>query len=101
MNISRSTIASAAALGAWVLPLVAVAQPAGTEVALAEVLYQKGRQLMTEGKFAEACPKFGESYRLDAATGTLLNLASCHEAEHKLATAWLEFTEAVAAAKRD
>jgi hypothetical protein len=70
-------------------------------VALAEMLYRQGRQLMADGKVSEACPKFAESYRLDAATGTLLNLAACHEAEHKLATAWLEYSEAVALARRD
>jgi hypothetical protein len=81
--------------------VVAAAQPQGAEVTLAEVLYQKGRQLMADGNYAEACPKFAESYRLDAATGTLLNLASCHESEKKVATAWAEFTEAAASARRD
>ena len=71
------------------------------EGALAEVLYREGRKLMAMGKVAEACPKFAESYRLDAATGTLLNLASCHENERKLATAWFEFSGAVALARRD
>jgi hypothetical protein len=79
----------------------AAAQSPGAEVALAEMLYRQGRQLMAEGKTSEACPKFAESYRLDAATGTLLNLAACHEAEKKLATAWLEYTEAITLARRD
>jgi hypothetical protein len=101
MQVGRGVVAKLAALGVLMTPLSAIAQQAGAEVALAEVLYQKGRQLMAEGKYAEACPKFAESYRLDAATGTLLNLASCHEGERRLATAWLEFTEALASAKRD
>ena len=86
---------------AWLVPRVAPAQSQGAEVALAETLYRQGRQLMADGKVSEACPKFAESYRLDAATGTLLNLAACHEAERKFATAWLEYSEAVTLARRD
>src|SRR5258708_3181546 len=82
-------------------PRVARGQEPASEGALAEMLYRQGRALIGEGKVSEACPKFAESYRLDAATGTLLNLALCHEIEGKLATAWLEFSRAVALARRD
>jgi tetratricopeptide (TPR) repeat protein len=77
-----------------------LAQP-DTKTVLAEALYQQARALMDAGQLDEACPKFAESYRLDPATGTLLNLAACHERQGRLATAWLEFTDAVAAARRD
>jgi tetratricopeptide (TPR) repeat protein len=80
---------------------VARAQEPNAEDALAEALYRQGRALLAEGKVAEACPKFAESYRLDAATGTLLNLAACHESEGKFAAAWVEFSRAAALARRD
>jgi hypothetical protein len=83
------------------LPSVGRAQDGTAERALAEMLYRQGRALLVEGKASEACLKFAESYRLDPATGTLLNLASCHETERKYATAWLEFSRAVAFARRD
>ncbi|HEX9295589.1 MAG TPA: hypothetical protein VF881_07135 [Polyangiaceae bacterium] len=72
-----------------------------TDRALAQSLFDQARHLMTAGKTPEACPKFAESYRLDPAGGTLLNLAVCHETEGKTATAWSEFKDAKSLARRD
>jgi hypothetical protein len=98
MNRWYLRIAVACLAGA--VPRIGSAQ-SDTEVALAETLYQQGRQLLAQGKMSEACPKFAESHRLAPATGALLNLAFCHEAEQKLATAWLEYSEGMARARRD
>jgi hypothetical protein len=55
---------------------------------------------MQAGKVADACRKFGESYRLDHAAGALLNLALCHEKEGKIASAWAEYKQSVIEARR-
>jgi hypothetical protein len=68
---------------------------------MARTLFDEGRDLMAARKPSEACPKFAASMRLDPKGGTLLNLAVCHEAEGKTATAWLEFKEALVWARRD
>jgi hypothetical protein len=59
-------------------------------------MFREGRELMEANKVSEACGKFAESYRLDRALGTLINLALCHEKEGKTASAWAEFNEAAA-----
>jgi hypothetical protein len=81
-------------------PALAVAQTE-TRAAVADALYRQARDLMAAGKYDEACPKFAQSQQLDPATGTLLNLAACHEKQGKLTTAWLEYSDAIVAARRD
>jgi hypothetical protein len=87
---------------------VALAQTSGTAPppsdadtrAVAEMLFFTARGLMEAGRFAQACQKFTESYRLDPAAGTLLNLAVCHEKDGRIASAWGEFRQAVAEARK-
>jgi hypothetical protein len=64
------------------------------DVAAAQALFDQGKKLMAANKFAEACPKLEESYRLDPALGTVLNLANCYESQGRLASAWSRFIEA-------
>lgn len=69
--------------------------------ATAQALFDQGRKLMAQEKWAEACPKLEESQRLDPAGGTLLHLALCREHEGRVATAWALYQDALAQAKRD
>jgi hypothetical protein len=67
------------------------AQPA---TAQAVVLFDRGKQLMREGKLDDACVAFESSQKLAPAVSTLLNLANCRERSQQIATAWGLFREA-------
>lgn len=56
---------------------------------------------MERGDVSAACRRFEESERLDPLPGTQLNMAVCHEKEGRTATAWVEFRDAEALARRD
>lgn len=76
-------------------PLAMMSEPKprtnSADVAAAEALFQEARRLTAEGRYAEACPKFEESNRLDPALGTLLYLADCYEEMGRTASAWATF----------
>lgn len=86
--------------------LVALAAPAvaraedASRASSAEALFEQGRKLASEGRWAEACPKLAASQEADPGAGTLLNLGNCYEQNHQPASAWATFKEAASMAKQ-
>ena len=75
----------------------ASAQPSGEQVA--EKLFNDAIALVSAGKYAEACPKFEESQKLDPALGTQFDLADCYEHTGRKGSARRLFIEVADAAR--
>jgi len=75
-------------------------QPGSASIAAAEQLFNEARTLFDKGDHASACPRFEASYKLDAALGTLLNIATCYEKLGRLASAWGRYREVIALATK-
>ena len=89
-------VLSLAAVHGAVLPRAALAQQG--DKATAEALFNEGKRLMADKRYADACPKFAASHQLDPGVGALLNLAVCYEANGQTASAWATYKDAVSMA---
>ncbi len=96
---SRSALRVCAVATLLLAPARASAESAADQ-AKAEALFGEGRRLLAASRFAEACPKFVESQRLDPAIGTQLNLGDCYEKTGRTASAWAVFRDAAAEAQK-
>jgi hypothetical protein len=93
------------ALGAFIVVAIVAGHAhaqsqSGSSSALAEQLFNQGRDLVKANQWADACPKFEASLRYDPVLGTRLNLATCYEHIGKLASAWGLYRESIELANK-
>ncbi len=75
------------------------AAPATADAKTADKAFRRGKKLLAQKKYDEACAAFEESFREDPAIGAQLNVARCYEEWGKLATAYDAYQEAHKLAK--
>jgi len=104
---ARSSVAPAwvacillcAASAAWMLLSSSRAEADTSSAdAAATALFDEGRKLMAQHRYADACPKLADSQRLAPSGGTLINLAECYEHTGQTASAWVAWKDAAARA---
>lgn len=82
------------------IALVVVVLVAGSVLAHAQPkpegtrLFEEGRELAKDGKYAEACDRFSKSFEIERAPGTALNYGDCLEKLGKLRASWELFETA-------
>lgn len=74
-------------------------EQAPAAVSQADLLFQEGKRLLEENKFADACEKLAQSDAIDPAIGTLGLLAACHEQQGRTATAYREYLQTASRAE--
>lgn len=92
-RVTRRWIPGAALALLVLAPGAARAQSEAEQKAAAQALFDEARKLTADSKYADACPKLAESYRLDPTMGTKFYLAECYEHVGKLASAWSYYLE--------
>ena len=99
LTASASRARSRGLFASIVFMTSAVCMPASAgDLPAAVMLFNEARRLAASGRYAEACPKFEESQRLDPGIGTQFNLADCFEHTGRTATAWALFLDVASAA---
>jgi len=93
LRFAYSTLGFIAALA------MAPAARAADEPTPARVLFKEARELVAQGDYQTACPKFEQSLALEAGLGTQFNLADCWEHIGRTASAQALFVGAAASAK--
>lgn len=101
MGVASSSTARTAPRLRFAIPVVACAlaalftRDARADSAAADALFKEAKELMADGRIADACPKFEASFREEELLGALLNAADCREQQGRVATAWAHFGHAV------
>src|SRR5262245_28808459 len=95
----RAVLILALALIAW--PAYAQDAVGTNRASVAQLLFLKGREAFDRSDFSAAERYFRQSYALDAAVGTLLNLALSEDKVGKLSEAWQHAREVVDALPPD
>jgi hypothetical protein len=67
----------------------------------ADALASEAKLLMEQKRYKDACPKLATSHRRDPNGERILELATCHKEEGRIATAYYELREAIDIATRD
>lgn len=99
MSLPLQHLGRLLALVLFLAALVGGSRDARADTAAAQALFDAAKQLMAQGKYADACPKLEESQRLDPGIGTQFNLAACYEQLGRTASAWSMFLEVAGASK--
>jgi hypothetical protein len=68
-----------------IVAMIATLAPRVAHAGEADRLFQLGRRASSMGKYGTACSLFRESFQLDPAVGTLLNLGDCEEQQNHVA----------------